>query len=143
MRVPESAATEDQGPVSRLGGAARVGDEEDSGPPGPRCIQQQGEAAVGGLRIQVACGLIRQDQARLMHQCPGDGRALQLAPRQARREVSLPAAEADGDQKLCGPGPGGVALDSGQHQGQGSILRQGQVGKDVEGLEDESQLLPP
>ena len=58
--------------------------------------------AVAG--VEVARGLVRQDDQRIRGQSPGDGGPLLFTPRELRRPVRHPAGQSHRREQLLGPG---------------------------------------
>ena len=85
--------------------------------------------------------LVRQDQRRVVHDGPGDRRALHLAARQLGRAMVQPMREADLARALPGPRGRFVARPAGQEQRQRDVLDQVQGREQVEELEDEAEPL--
>ena len=64
---------------------------------------QQVDHGGGRALVEVAGGLVGQQQARLVDHRPGDGDPLALATRQLRRLVPGPVGQAHRGQQLAGP----------------------------------------
>ena len=101
---------------------------------------QQGDDVLAGLGVQVAGGLIGQQDGGFGSQGSGDGHPLLLAagevPRQAV-QLALQAQEAD---DLHDEGP--VGLLPVQGEGEDDVLPHRENGDEVVVLEDEADLLP-
>ncbi len=78
-----------------------------------------------------------------MHQCARHRDALQFAARQLARRRLAALAEADRRQQFHRACVALGGIDAEQHQRQLDVLRDGQMRQDVEGLEDEADLVPP
>ena len=89
-----------------------------------------------GPGVEVAGGLVGEDDRRLAGQGAGHGHALLLAAGELARAVAQPVAEADGGHDLVEPGL--VRLGAGQRQRQDDVLLGAERGDQVEGLEDEA-----
>ena len=94
---------------------------------------------VGGVGVQVAGGLVGEDDRRLAHERPGAGHALDLTAGELGRPVGQALPEADGVDHLVEALR--VDLLAGDIQGQGDVLRRREGGDQVEGLEDEADAL--
>jgi hypothetical protein len=85
--------------------------------------------------VEVAGGLVGEDQRRLVDQGAGDGDALLLAARELARQVVEALAQPDAAQGLFGFTTVGHAVDVlGQHD----VLQRGEIRDQVELLEDEA-----
>ena len=91
--------------------------------------------------VEVARGLVGEDDLRAGHECPGDGDPLLLAPGQLGRAVREAIPEPHLRNHRVEPIP--VRPLARQQQRQGDVLRGGQRGQQVVGLEDEAHPLPP
>src|SRR5882757_2284088 len=106
----------------------------------PRPLQEA-EDVGAAARVQVAGGLVGEDDRRLAGQCPGDGNALLLAAGQLGRAVPQPVGQAHRFDD--GVEPVGVGLGAGEGQRQPDVLQRRQRGHEVERLEDEADLGAP
>jgi len=94
-----------------------------------------------GLRIEVAGGLVREDETRLRHERAGDRHALLLAPGQlgrhagARRRVDAHLLECLG----C-PDFGGAPPKPDEPEGPRHVLLRREGGKEIETLEHEADV---
>ena len=99
---PHSPRRRARRPVARMptargvapGQLGVVGHHHDGRPAGVEPLEQ-GEDLVAGGRVEVAGGLVRQDDRRLAHQGPGDGDALALAARELARPVAAAVPQPD------------------------------------------------
>ena len=73
-------------------------DHEGSAPRGRGC-QQQIEDLPGVAVVQRRCGLVGENEARIVDQCPSDGHPLRLSMTQLERTRSGSVAEADAGEK--------------------------------------------
>ena len=93
--------------------------------------------------VEVPGGLVRQDDGGIVHQGAGDGDALALTAGQLVGLVVHALPEFDRLQRLHGAllalGGGRSVVD----QGQLDVVQGGGPGEQVEGLEDEADLLVP
>ena len=115
-----------------------VGDEHD----GDAFLDQGGEQLEDArhvLHVEVAGGLVGEDEGGRADDGPGDGHALALAARELRGSVVKPVRH---PHALQGdPGGGGVGFGVGVfavQQRQRDILQDGEARQQVEGLEDEA-----
>jgi hypothetical protein len=125
--------TED--PVGHVPDCRVVGDEEHGLARLPVEAPQQPQDHATGLEIELAGGLITQQDRRILHQCPGDRHPLLLASRQLGWEVIGPFGETDLCQDEARPF-GGVA--AGELGDQLDVLGGGEGRDQVEELEDEA-----
>src|SRR5690348_11499240 len=102
-------------------------------------LLQEGQDAVRGVRVEVAGGLVGEDQVGLVDQRPGAGDALLLAAGELGRAVREAVGDAQPADQVAEPLP--VDLGPGQVGREGDVLRRGQRGDQVEGLEDEADLV--
>src|SRR5258706_43559 len=95
-----------------------VGDD-DQGQPLARQLPEDVEDVGGALGVEVAGRLVAQQQARLPHQRPGDGRPLALPARQPGGQEVGPLQQPDPLQRRQRPllpaPPGGTDVELGQH----------------------------
>ena len=82
----DAAVTEADRPAHLRGDVGLVGDEDDGAARGVEVVQE-GEDVRGRGRVEVAGGLVGQEERGLGHECPGDGDALLLAARELARLV--------------------------------------------------------
>ena len=95
------------------------------------------------MGIQVAGGLVGQNDLRSMNERPGECNALLLAARKLTWKRSQPVAQPKSAQKilsckLCGP-----LIAATKQVGQGNVLLNIEMWNQVEGLENESDQTPP
>ncbi len=76
--------------------------DQDDGDAGAPQILEDGHHLDAGRRIEVAGRLVRQDDARMRDQRPGDGDPLLLSARHLVRVVIQPVSEADPLQRGAG-----------------------------------------
>jgi hypothetical protein len=109
-------------------------------------LMQQLQDLLAGPGIQVARGLVGQDDGRVVDQCPGDGHPLLLSARQLVGPVMHPLAQS---HRFEGSDRAFVALSVGQRiaavvqQRQQHVFGRGQPGQQVVRLEDEADLAVP
>ena len=89
-----------------------------------------------GARVEVAGGLVGEDDLGPAGEGPGDGDALLLAAGELARAVVEAVGEADGVDDRVEPRL--VGLAAGEVQRQRDVLRGGERRHQVEGLEDEA-----
>ena len=100
---------------------------------------QQGQHLVRGRGVEGAGRLVGQDDRGVGDQRPGDRDALLLAAGELRGQPPAPVAEPDLLEQRAYPLP--VDAVSGQPDGQPDVLLGGEVGHQVEALEDEADPL--
>src|SRR5581483_403948 len=93
-----------------------------------------------GVRVEVAGGLVGEDQVGPVDQGPGAGDALLLAAGELGRAVREAVGDAQPTDQVAEPLP--VDLGPGQVGREGDVLGRGQRRNQVEGLEDEADLVP-
>src|SRR5262249_26549899 len=96
-----------------------------------------------GTRVEVAGGLVRQDEQRIDHERPRDRDALHLAARQLVGTMPAPAPEANLIEHRLDGGANRTPAPAVEEQGQGHVLLRRQRREEVEELEDEADLPPP
>ena len=89
-----------------------------------------------GARVEVAGGLVGEDDPGPRGERAGDGDALLLAAGELRRAVAEPVAEPDGVDDRVEPVV--VGLAPGQRRRERDVLERGQRRHEVERLEDEA-----
>jgi acyl-CoA thioesterase I len=115
-----------------------VGDDEEGGAGLAPTLEEQVEDGCARRRVEIAGGLVGEDQLGLGGGGAGDGDALLLAARKLRRIMSEAMAEAYGLQ-LGGGGRKGIGL-TGKLQRDRDIFVRGHRGKEVESLEDDADM---
>ena len=99
------------------------------------------EDLAAGAGVDVAGGLVGEDDPGSAGECPGHGDPLLLAARQLGRAVAQPVAEPNGVDDLVEPLAVGLGARKGQ--GQGDVLAGGEGRHQVERLEHEADLRAP
>ena len=103
--------------------------------------KQQFDHRLPGLAVEVAGGLVRQQQAGAGHEGTGNGDPLLLAAGEARRQVVQPLSQTDLGQQLPGTGLAvGLPPQLGR---QHDVFQGAQGGQQQERLEHEPHLLGP
>ena len=113
----EAAVPEAHYALGRLGHVLLVGDEHD-GAPGPVQLVQHAQHVGAGARVQVAGGLVGQQQVGLGHQRAGHRDPLLLPPGQLGGQVVDPVSQAHLLEGLHGPRLAGLAVHPGVDQRQ-------------------------
>ena len=98
--------------------------------------EQQVDDFGAGRHIEVAGGLVGEQQPGRADQRAGDGDPLLLPARQLRGQVVLAAGQTDRGEQLGGAGPAVEARPVGQDRGE-HVVKGGQRGQQVKPLEDE------
>ena len=126
----------------RVRGPARVVRHHDDGLAelGHRVAQERQQVG-GSIGVQVAGGLIGEDEGRFVDQRPGARDALLLAAGHLARPVLQPVGDAQLLHQVAEPVL--VNLVTRQGRGQGDVLGRGQRRNQVEGLEHEADAVPP
>jgi len=136
----DDAVADGDDAVSVLGDVWLMGDEDDGVSLGVEVVEE-GHDLVAGLGIQVAGGFVGEDDGGPIDEGSGDGDALALATGEFIRLVHHAGAEIDGGEHLLGAedafGGRGAVIDERQFY----IMERGGAGEQVEGLEDEANLL--
>ena len=93
--------------------------------------------------VQVAAGLVGQDDQRVRRERAGHRRPLLLAARERRRTVGHPPGQPHGGEQLLGPRAGPALVLPGDQQRQHDVLQRGELPEQVMELEHESELPVP
>ena len=92
-------------------------------------------------RVQLSCGLVGEEEARLVGQCAGDGNPLLLTAGKLRRTVPGPVGQPHVGQQLAGACTTLPLPHPRLRHRQLHILRRGQHREQVEALKDEADVL--
>ncbi len=98
------------------------------------------EDLFGGHAVEVAGGLVGQDERRVGHDRSGHRHPLLLASRQLRGHVGHAVGQADPGQRLQGPLAPGLGTHPGVDQRQLDVVQGGRPRDEVEALEDKADL---
>jgi hypothetical protein len=101
-------------------------------------VFQEHHDLVAGAFVEIAGGLVREQNSRSFDQGPGDRHALLLAAGQLRRQMPGPVAQPQLGQRLPGTFPARRGVDTERDQRGLDVFLGGQGGDEVEGLEDEA-----
>ena len=96
-----------------------------------------------GLAVQRACGLICQDDIRIVHEGAGDGHPLHLAAGELVRPLLQLILQADTGQDLDGPAAALLTADPGEGERQLDICQDALVRDQVIALEDKTDRMIP
>jgi hypothetical protein len=136
----DDAVADGDDAVGELGDVGLVGDDDDGVALGVEIVEERHDL-VAGLGVEVAGGFVGEDDGGLVDQGAGDGDALALAAGELVGLVHHAGAEVDGLEDGLGAGDalggGGAVVDEGQLD----VVQRGGAGEQVEGLEDEADLL--
>src|SRR5215467_7164754 len=126
-------------PVGVARGRRVVGDHDDGLAELAHAAAEQVQDLRAGAGVEVAGGLVGEDDFRPADQGPRDGDPLLLPAGQLRRAVPQPRAQAHRVHDRVEPGPvGGAPRDV---QREGDVVRGGECGQQVVGLEDEADVV--
>ena len=89
-----------------------------------------------GLFVEVAGGFVGEDDGRVVGECAGDGDALALAAGELRGARVVAAFEAEAVEEGFGACSHFAAACARVLHGEADVLEDGEVGEEVEGLED-------
>src|SRR5699024_11205252 len=137
----DAAVGEGDDAVGALGGVPLMGDHHDGLVELVHAQPQEVEHLLGGAGVEVAGGLVGEDDRGGGDQGAGDRDALHLAAGELRGEVREPVGDAEGGGDRLQPCP--VRARAGELERQQDVLLGRQHRQQVEGLEDEADLLPP
>ena len=101
---------------------------------------EEGEQVGAGLGVEVARGLVGEDDLGPGHEGPGRRHPLLLAARELGGPVVEAVTKADDVDDAVEPLL--VRLLAGEGEGEGDVLGRGERGQQVEGLEDEADAVP-
>lgn len=122
--------------VSRDGGL--VGDHGDGLSAGDGEVAEEFADAAGVGGVEVAGGLIGEDDVGVGDEGAGDGDALLLAAGEGIRAVAEAVGEFEVGHELAGFEVGGGAVAAVEHEGEEDVFFGGERGDEVEGLEDQA-----
>jgi len=111
---------------------------------GPAFRMQSAEElhdVAGGLAVEIAGRFVGEDDARFVDEGPGDGHPLPLATGKLVGPVMSPVPHADLVEDLEDPVSRARLRISGISQGKQGIAADAEAGQEIEGLEDESDLV--
>ena len=91
------------------------------------------------LRVELAGGLVEQDQRRVGHDRARDGHPLLLAARELARVVVQPVVQADDAERDAHPLLALLLREPGEQERQLHVLERGEDGQQVERLEHEAR----
>jgi len=126
--------------VRVLGDVALVGDEHDRIALPVKTVEQGHDLGAGG-RVKVSGGLVGQQDRRIVDQRPGDGDALPLSAGEFAGLVVHALFEVGEAQGLLGPLDPLLGRHAGIDQRQFDVVQGRGARQQVEGLEDEADLL--
>ncbi len=130
-------ADHDDSPDER-GDVRLVGDQDDGDAALAQLLEERHHLHAGP-RVEVARGLVGEDELRLADQRAGDGHPLLLPAREAVRGVVQPVAEPHPLERLGRPAPPLCACRRRRRAAAAPRSRARWSGKEVEALEDEPQ----
>ena len=137
--VDQAAVAHLDGPVDRLAHQIEVvGRHDDHGAAGVDVAQQLEDAASGAL-VEVAGGLVGQEDGGVVDQRAGDRHPLLLAARQLARIRPALGRQAHLGQHAHDPGRDGVGAGAGHLEREGDVLLGGAVFQQPEVLEHDAQ----
>ena len=105
-------------------------------------LLEKGDDLERQLRVEVAGGLVGQEDLRVVDDGPGDGHPLLFAVGQPRREVPHLGVEVDQAERVEDPPPDLLARLAQDLQGQGHVVENGPVEEEAEILEDDAHRPP-
>ena len=137
----EPAAIHGQAPAATRGETGVVGDQQQRHAPRRTGGEDQVDHGPAGVAVEIAGGLVGQQQPWPVDQGAGQGHALLLATRQLARIVGHALPEPDlGEQRACRRE--GVAV-AGELQRQRHVLERGHGRDQMEGLEQDADPVAP
>jgi hypothetical protein len=132
---------EEDDPVGVAGRHGVVGDHDDRLAELPDTAAEQIQHLRAGPGVEVPGGLVGEDDLRLPSQCPRDGDPLLLPAGQLGGAVPQPRGQADRRHHRVEPRRvGGASRDV---QREGDVVRRGERGQQVVGLENEADAVAP
>jgi multidrug transporter EmrE-like cation transporter len=111
---------------------------EDDGRAGRVDVPEELQDLTAGRRIQVARGLVAEEQRGLADETACERDALLLAAAQLAGAVIRAMLEPDALQQLVGAAAAGAAIDAGEHEGERHVLPGGEPRAQMERLEHEA-----
>ena len=143
--IDDHAVVDVDDPPGMPGHGGVVGDQDDRDAVRLVELLEHAQDLLARAGVEVARGLIGEQQRRTVHQGPGDRHALLLAAGKLGRLVVQPVLEPDPAEHLLGPLPG-LALgevSAVYDKRHGHVLQGAGARQQVEVLEDETQLVVP
>ena len=128
---------DDAGGVGGEGGV--VGDHDDGVAEGVN-ITEFFHDDVGGAGVEVAGGLVGEDEAGVGDEGAGDGNALLLTAAELPWHVVLTFLEMEMFKDVAGHEEAAIFVKSGVDEGQSDIFDDGKVGDEIKILENEADL---
>ena len=117
-----------------------MGHEQD-GVAAPVQLPEEPDDLLAGCAVEVAGGLVGEEQRRVAHQRPGDGHALALAARELVGAVVHAVLEPHRLERLHGAVATLLAGDAAVDERELHVGEGGGPGEQLEGLEDEADLV--
>ncbi len=136
----DGAVADGDDAVGVLGDVGLVGDEDDGVALGVEIVEE-GHDLVAGLGVEVSGGLVGEDDGGMVDQSAGDGDPLALAARELVGFVHHAGAEVDGFEDGLGAGDAFGGRGAVVDEGKLDVVQRGGAGEQIEGLEDEADLL--
>ncbi len=118
-----------------------MGDDQEGRPAAGVEVEEELVDGVAGGAVQIAGGLVGEDEGRLHDQGARQGDALLLAPGELARAVLEPVAESDLLEELLRLLLQGRAAHASDEAGHHDVLEGGELGEQVMELEDEADAL--
>ena len=137
--LDDFAVAEDDFASALVGEDGVMGDHDDGVSLGVEVVEDLHDFAAGG-GVEVAGGLVGEEDVGLADEGAGDGDALELAAGELLGVVSEPSAESEALGVVAGePSPFGLG-DAAVDEWEGDVVDDVEVVEEVEGLEDEADV---
>src|SRR5205085_4468417 len=102
--------------------------------------EEHGGDLVGGVLVEIAGGLVAEQDARRIGEGADDGDALLLAAGEPRRAMARARREADEIEKVLRPRLRGAARRAGDHLRQHDVLERREFRQEMMELIDEAEI---
>src|SRR5712671_7549146 len=119
-----------------FGEGSLVGDHDDGHAEGVLDFAEEEEDLLAGGGVEIAGGLIGEEDGGLIYESAGEGAALLLAAGEFAGAMVMAGAEADAVEGLRDAMAALGAVDFGEAEREFDVFREGHAGEEIEGLED-------
>jgi hypothetical protein len=142
--VVELAVEEVEGAIGAGAEAVVVGDNDDGLPPVNKLLEESKDA-LGGGGVEVAGGLVADDEGRVVGEGTGDGSALLLTAAKGTGELVSLIGDAHHVEEvhsalLCFSRSRHSGVSAGEVDGEDNVLEDGEGGEELEELEDDADV---
>lgn len=136
------AVAEDDSPIGGIGERLFMRDQDHRGALFPVEREEEFEDGASGGGIEVAGGLVGEEDGRAESEGAGEGNALLFAAGELDRVVIEAAVEADAGEEIASAAATGSVRGAGEFHREKNVLLGGERRNEVVALEDEADLAP-